>query len=113
MICAGQCKHRISVQTVSRTKLDSGGFTEAYTHSFYTTGSILGLAGKEYFEAAQTQGVGTYKITVRNSSNTRGMTIKDRMVVTDKGVTRTFNLLSIVPDARCRDFIIMADLEMA
>lgn len=113
MICAGQCKFKISVQTVTITKLDSGGFTPAYTHSYYTNGSILGLTGKEYFEAAQTQGSANYKIIVRRNSNTKTMSIKDRLVVSKSGVTRTFNILSIVPDARCRDLIIMAVLEMA
>lgn len=113
MVCAGQCKHKFSIETVERTRTDDGGFTEAYEHSFYTKGSLLGLAGKEYFDAAQTQGSGTFKIVIRQNTNTRAMTIRDRMVTTKKGVTTTLNLLSILPDPSCRDFIIMAVVSLA
>ena len=104
MIGSGRRRHKISVQAPTETRSDVGGYTDGYAHSFYVKGNILGLAGKEYFAAGQTQGSETHKITVLKNTNTETMTLDYRMVWD----SRNFNLISIVSDERGREYIIMA-----
>lgn len=85
----GKMRHRVNIQTLSRTTDNMGG----YSHSFATTVTVWGRVepqmGNERVEGGQVEASQRYKFTLRYNSN---LTTDDRLNYD----SRDFRILSIL-----------------
>lgn len=89
----GKMKHRLTIQSPSRTGDGGGGGSIAWEEVATVWGRIEGKSGSEAFFGDQLEGRSLYQITIRFR---RGITNKHRLVysyeVKGKAYSRTFNV---------------------
>lgn len=77
MMAAGELKHRIAIQGITRTADGQGGYTEAWSDVVTVWAKIEALSGRELWQAQQVQSAVTHRITIRYRSDiTPAMRIK-------------------------------------
>lgn len=75
-IRAGKLRHRITIQTRTKTRTSGGGFTETWSDTASVWASIEPSGGTERQEYAQLQQDVTHKITIRSRTITAQQRIK-------------------------------------
>ena len=89
----GKMKHRLTIQSPSRTPDGGGGDAVSFQDVDTVWGRIVGKSGSETFFGDQLEGRSTYEITIRFR---RGITNKDRLLysfeVKGKAYSRIFNI---------------------
>lgn len=102
MVQAGRFRERIEIQTNTQSRDLSGGTIDSWITTYYARAQILGLLGKEYYDAQQVQSSLTHKIKIRHVAS--DITPSNRI----KWGSRIFNIQSVIPDRRNFEINIMA-----
>jgi SPP1 family predicted phage head-tail adaptor len=79
---AASLRHRLTIQTVTRTEDGQGGFTEAWADGDSVWASITPLKAYQRFQAMQMQAPATHKVVMRyrsDVSNAVRLTFGDRV----------------------------------
>ncbi len=84
----GKMRHRINIQTISRTADGMGGNSHSFTTTISVWGMVEGLVGNERVEGGQIESRQRYKFTLRYNSS---LTVDDRLNYDSKD----FRILSI------------------
>jgi len=101
MIHAGKLRHVVEIQEATRARTASGGFEFTWSKVTERRASIAPLRGREYFEAAQSQGELTHKVTMRPYD---GLTGQHRL----KFGTRILETVSVIDaEERGRMMVVM------
>jgi SPP1 family predicted phage head-tail adaptor len=77
----GRMKHRVEIQSVSRSSDGQGGFTESWSTDTTVWASLEPLKGFEKFQGGQTQTPLTHLVTMRYRT---GVTTKNRIAYGDR-----------------------------
>ena len=101
--CAGDLRHRITIQSSVKTGDGGGGFTVAWSNLATVRGKIEPLRGREQLHGMQLEARVTHRILIRYRSD---VTAANRILFG----TRTFNIRSVLNvDERNRWLEILAE----
>lgn len=100
---AGWLRHRVVVQTLTRTPDGGGGFTESWADTATVWARVEALDGREAFEAMQVASSLRYRVTLRD----RALTPTQRL----EWGTKILKIRSITPDERGSTLTVLCDEE--
>lgn len=86
---AGQLRHRVTIQQLTRVEDEGGGYEENWADVATVWAAIKPLQGNERYEAQQVQSTLTHKVTIRYRVG-----IKPQMRIMYQG--RIFNIESVI-----------------
>ena len=94
----GDLRHSISLQTRARTTDSGGGFTSAFNTTRTLFAKIVPRSGDATFEAGKIDHTITHDIYTRYYTNINFKSNGGQMRISwsDSGVTRTFNIKSVI-----------------
>ena len=94
----GDLRHSISLQTRARTTDSGGGFTSAFNTTRTLFAKIVPRSGDATFEAGNIDHTITHDIYTRYYANINFKSNGGQMRISwsDSGVTRTFNIKSVI-----------------
>jgi len=102
---AGQLRHRVEVQALTRTGDGQGGATESWATVATVWGAVTPLAGREAFNMHQVEPTATHQIVMRYQSNPV-VTAQHQI----KFGTRTFRILSVLnTEERKREIVLTCE----
>jgi SPP1 family predicted phage head-tail adaptor len=86
---AGRLRHRVEIQGYQETRNAYGQAVRTWVTEGYRWACIEPMTGREYWQAQQVQAQTSHTVTLRYYA---GMTAEKRLVLTDAGQTRIFNV---------------------
>lgn len=99
---AGRLRHRLQIQSATKTRTDTGGFTETWTTDATVWGAVEPFRGREYWNNQQMQGEATHRIVLRHRGS---VTPANRILFG----ARVFNVIEALnPDERRISLELMA-----